>query len=606
MIASLFVLSGCGSNASTSGSDDQASGTESTSATETTLDLSTMFSDRDYETEYTQEDCVEITLDGSTGSCSSDAVSISNSEVRITEEGTYVLQGSFNGMVVIDAEKTDKVQLVLDGVSIASKTTAAIYVLQADKVFLTLAEGTENTLENGGEFVAIDDNNIDAVIYSKDDLTLNGTGSLTIQSPAGHGIVSKDDLAVTGGNYTITAENQGLSGKESVRIADGSFVITAGKDGIHAEDADDSSLGFLYIANGTFDITADGDGISASNTLRVDDGTFTLLTGGGSSSVTKNDSGDWSWDQQGADTTKSEDSTSETASAKGLKATGALAIIGGTFSIDSADDGLHTNAALTITDGTYTIASGDDGIHGDGLTAIAGGTIKITKSYEGIEGLSIAISGGDIEVTASDDGLNAAGGNDQSGAGGYGGFEGNGASEASSDCDIAISGGTLKVNASGDGIDSNGTITVSGGETYVSGPTSNGNGALDYGTDAVISGGIFLAAGSSGMASNFGASSTQGVMMVSISSESENGAISLKDSSGTTLLSWTAAKPFSSVVLSCPEIQEGAAYTVSTDDESTEVTMTSLVYGSSAGGGKTGDRGANGADERKEDGKTQQ
>ena len=178
-----------------------------------------------------------ITLSGGSASSDSDAVQISGSTVTITDEGTYILSGTLNdGMIVVSAEDTDKIQLVLDNVEITSSDSAAIYVLEADKVFITTASGSENSLANGGEYVAIDDNNIDAVIFSKSDLTLNGAGTLTINAAAGHGVVSKDDLVLTSGAYTITAASQGLSGKDSVRIANGTYTITSGKDGIHAEN----------------------------------------------------------------------------------------------------------------------------------------------------------------------------------------------------------------------------------------------------------------------------------------------------------------------------------------------------------------------------------
>ena len=186
-----------------------------------------------------------------------------------------------NGMVIIDAEKTDKIQLVLNGAKISSSTSAAVYVKQADKVFLTTAANTKNKLSNGGTYEAIDDNHIDAVIYSKDDLTLNGKGLLKINAKSGHGIVSKDSLVLTGGRYVITAEKHGLSGKDDICIANGSYRITSGKDGIHAENDDDAAYGFLYISNGTFHITSEGDGISSSYFGQIEGGSFNILAGGG-------------------------------------------------------------------------------------------------------------------------------------------------------------------------------------------------------------------------------------------------------------------------------------------------------------------------------------
>lgn len=232
------------------------------------------------------------------------------------------------------------------------------------------------------------------------------------------------------------------------------------------------------------------------------------------------------------------------------------------------------------------LSSGDDGIHADSNVTIAGGTIDITKSYEGIEGLSIDVTGGESSVLASDDGMNAAGGNDSSG------FEGPGPGgdqfASTEGAYIHISGGILHVNSSGDGIDSNGEITVSGGETYVSGPTNDGNGTLDYSGTAQITGGIFAASGSSGMAQNFDSSSTQGVIMVNVEEQETNTEIALLDISGTKLLGWTAEKEYSSVIVSSPEIQQGETYTLKTGTAEQNITMDSLVYGNPSQGGVPG------------------
>lgn len=217
----------------------------------------------------------------------STGVSISGNIITITKEGTYVLSGALSeGQIVVDADSA-KVQLVLDNADITCASSAAIYVKNADKAFITLAEGSENILMNTAEYEAIDDNNINAVIFSKDDLTLNGKGTLTINSEYGHGIVSKDDLKLVGGTYNITAKNHALSGKDSVRIAAGTYNLTSGKDGIHSENADDDENGFVYIASGDFTIESTGDGIDASYVVQIDDGDFDITAGGGAENVTK-------------------------------------------------------------------------------------------------------------------------------------------------------------------------------------------------------------------------------------------------------------------------------------------------------------------------------
>ncbi|MCJ7836849.1 carbohydrate-binding domain-containing protein [Cuneatibacter sp. NSJ-177] len=553
------------------------------------LSQSEMFTDRDKEIGYDEDASVRIQLGGDTAQCDSEAVEISGGTITIQDEGTFILTGTLNGMVIVDAEDTDKLQLVLDGVSIKSESSAALYIRQADKVFVTLAPGSENTLSNGGSYTAIDENNIDAAVFSKEDLTLNGSGSLNIQAAAGHGIVSKDDLVITSGTYQITALSHGLSGKDSVRIAGGSFNIASGKDGIHAENADDASLGFAYLSDGTFVISSEGDGISAGSILQIENGEFQIQSGGGSANAEQSQSSGQQPGRFPVKETETASASEDTVSTKGLKADGDLLINGGNFTIDSADDACHTNGNLTVNEGTFTISTGDDGFHADAGLVIAGGTIEITESYEGIEGQSIEITGGEIRLTASDDGLNAAGGNDQSG---FGGRRGDDNFASGSNASIHISGGTLFINASGDGIDSNGSLTVSGGAVYVDGPTGGGDGALDYDGVGTITGGVVVAVGSSQMAQNFGSSSTQGSILVSVGSQEAGSTVTLTDESGQELITFQAAKSFDSVAVSCPEITEGASYTLTAGTSENQITMDSLIYGSGGGMGMGGGGGA--------------
>ena len=283
VLAAALVMSSCSGNQSES-KDNKPQATNEANATSTVepiskADITTtdMFTSRDTDASFEESSAVKIQLKDKASTTDSKAVTITDNVITIKDEGVYILSGTLtDGRIEVAAENTDKIQLVLDGVTINSKTSAPIYVSQADKVFITLKEGSGNTLSNGGSFTAIDDTNIDSVIFSKDDLTVNGTGSLTIKSPAGHGIVSKDDLVIGGGTYNIEAANHGITGKDSVRIADGNMTITAGKDGIHAENVDDAKLGFVYIADGTFNLTTTGDGISGAYYTLVENGTYTI------------------------------------------------------------------------------------------------------------------------------------------------------------------------------------------------------------------------------------------------------------------------------------------------------------------------------------------
>ena len=550
-------ISGCSLD-SFSKTTTETSSESSSSATEITyLDADDMFTDRDKEVGYDEDTATAITLSDDASSCDSSSVTISNNTITITDEGTYLLTGSLSdGQVIVDADDK-KVQLVLDSVNINCDTSAALYVKAADKVFVTLASDSENSLSNTSDFVAIDDNNIDAVIFSKDDLTLNGSGTLTVTAKYGHGIVSKDDLVITSGTYQITAAKHALSGKDSVRIADGVLTLDAGTDGIHSENTDNDAKGFIYIANGDISITADSDGFDAEETLQVDGGNI-------------------------------------------------------------------------------EVAAGDDGLHADGDLIITDGTINVTKSYEGLEGMTVTVEDGNISVVSSDDGINAAGdgtseessqngtppekpdgsdstedrpeppsgfdkndnssansnsdsnsdskpadlpdGNGGSGGGngapgGGNGGPGGGMEEATDYNLIQISGGKIYINANGDGIDSNGNLTVTGGEIYVDGPTSGGGGALDCSGTALISGGTVIAVGSSGMAENFDSSSAQGSMITTVSDSMITGDITLTDSEGNTIVSYSPSKEYSSVAISCADLKEGETYTLVAGDTSTSVSL---------------------------------
>ena len=557
-------------SSTTSSSDSTSSGTDTSSDTsDSTSDSGSdsdkqltgddMFSDRDLSGDYSE--CTDITLSKSTASCSDSSVTVADGSVVITKVGTYKLSGTFTGQIIVNVGDSDKVQLVFDNANITKDGSAALYVANADKVFVTIVSGTENTLASTGEFATSDDEtNIDGAIFSKSDITFNGSGTLNVKCESKHGIVTKDDLKITGGTYNITSASQGLSGKDSVRIAGGNITITSGTDGIHSENTDNTEKGYVYISGGTLNITSGKDCIDASGTVDIKDGTFTLKAGGGSSEKTTGDS---------------------TESYKGIKADGVLTISGGTFDIDTLDDAIHSNADVTVSGGTLDISTGDDGIHSGNNTVVSGGEINIAKCYEGLEGQTVTVSGGKVTLTSSDDGINAAGGDNQ----GVGGGFGPDSFSADSEAKITITGGEIHVNASGDGLDSNGDIEISGGTVYVYGPTSNGNGSLDYENNAVITGGTVIMAGSSGMAMNFGSESTQGSILASTGNASAGTAVKLTDSSGNVIAEFTPTVSFQTVVISTPDITSDGTFTLTVGDSTQEITMSGYIYGSGMGGG---------------------
>lgn len=565
-----------GSNIS-GGIDDM--GSEDTGDAEIVISSSDMFTDRDKKTEY-----------DSTKSTVIDLSKASSSTVTLTDEGTYVMRGTLDGTVIVDAKSTDKLHLILDGVSIHSETSAALYIKSADKVVITLADGSENSLSSGDSYVAIDDSNIDSALFSRDDLTVNGTGSLTVTAPAGHGIVCKDDLVFTGGRVTINSASHGIDANDSVRVAGTSVTIDSGKDGVHVENTDDASLGFFYMESGVLTAECEGDGIDAAAYANIAGGALTITAGGGyENGESKSSSGfggfmgggGFGGGRGGSSGSSSTDDSAST-SMKGIKAT-LVSIGGGTFTIDSADDALHANGSLTVTGGVFEIATGDDALHAEEDLTVSGGVINITNSYEGLEALHITVSGGDIRLVATDDGLNAAGGVDSSGTTGGrdgmfgGGFSGGGRGGpgggggmfgGSSDGSITITGGNLYINSSGDGMDANGTLEISGGYTVVVGPTQGDTATLDYDVSATITGGTFIGTGSTMMAQTFSSSENQGVIAVNAGSCKAGTKITLEDAEGNVIIEHAPELNFAVVILSSPDIKKGEEYTLKIGDMS--------------------------------------
>lgn len=326
-----------------------------------------------------------------------ESIQLSGQSVTVDHAGVFVLSGEIeNGQITVEAGNEDKVQLVLSGVTIHQETGAAIQVKSADKVFITLAQGSENTLSAEN----ITEDGVDGVIFAKTDLTLGGPGKLTILSQQGHGIVCKDTLAITGGNYDIQAAGHGISGKDGLNIASGTFAITTGGGSSAAQmkAADDAGMG----------------------------------------------RGPW----QGSGQTED-----ESVKAKGLKSDGPINVLFGIFTLDCADDALHAGGNVSIRGGSWVIQSADDGIHSDMDVTISGGSFEIPYCYEGIEGKNVTINCDRLSITSTDDGINAAGEDADFRIPGMD----NGAI-------ITVEGGDITIVSDGDCLDSNGSILLNGGE----------------------------------------------------------------------------------------------------------------------------------------------
>ena len=530
-----------------------------------------------------------VVCSGSTVTADTDAVRCQNGIVTVTGSAVYEFSGDLTGMLVVDAGKEDTVHLIFNGLQIHSQTSAALYVRKAGRVLVTLAEGTENILSNGGSFQAVDESAIDGAVFSKKDLAFIGNGSLQIQSPAGHGIVCKDNLLMNEGCYTITSAGHGLDANDSIRIGNVSLTIDAGQDGIHAETTDDTTLGFVYLSGGTVKVEAEGDGISAGAWLQLQNGEYDLLCGGGYENGTKANSGGYGGFMGGGpggmggrpggqrpSASAQSDTDTESASMKGLKAMTGLAVNGGKVTIDAADDALHSDLSLVINGGSLTVASGDDAVHAEEVLTVTDCDLNISTCYEGLEAHEIYITGGSVSLVSSDDGINAAGGNDASGTGGRDqmfGPGGPGGHSGNSTGVVAISGGTLYLRASGDGIDSNGSLTITGGYTVVCGPTNGDTAVLDYDNTATIRGGTFIGTGAVMMAQTLQSDSGQGVVAVySQGGFSAGTQITLTDSNGKQIVTYTPELPFQLVILTTPEMKAGTEYTLTVGETSAPVT----------------------------------
>ena len=515
------------------------------------------FTDREMEGTWKTKNAVYITGNGTKCEIDGDNAALADGILTLSADGVYILSGNFTDIVImVSAGDEDKVQLVLDNATIESSKGPAIYLQNADKVFITLPEDSESLVSDGVNYTVTDgDTTLDAAIFSRADLCINGKGTLNVAGNYKHAIVSKDDLVIVHATLTINAASTALDGKDCVMLNGVSASITAGSNGIRSDNAEDEGRGYVYILDSTLTIKSGGDAVQAEKLLRADNAVMTLTTGNGSASVTNTGDEFGSGGGSGGGTSTT---TSDGTSLKGLKSATELEINGGAYVIDTEDDCIHTNGNLTITDGLFTLSSGDDGIHADSELLISGGDFVITKSYEGIEASKLMIAGGTFDITASDDGLNAAGGVDGSGNnefGGSGGF-------SSSRGEIIISGGYMHVNSSGDGIDANGNITVTGGVTLVSGPTAEMNSAFDYDGQAHVSGGILIATGSSGMAQSFSSAENQGCMFFSANNAPAGVNIAIVDENNLVVVSFTPDTKYSSVAVTAPGLQVGKTYYV--------------------------------------------
>lgn len=487
---------------------------------------------------YTESEVVDIKLSGTSATVDGDGAKADGGTVTITAAGTYRLSGTLSaGQIVVNAPD-GTVRLILDGVTITSSTTAAIAATEVGELIVVLAEGSTNTLTDTSSYA--EDADVNAALFSAGDLTVTGTGALTVHGRGNDAIASKDGLVIASGSITVEAKDDGIRGKDYVVLDGGTLVVTAGGDGVKADNEEDADAGFVSITGGTATLKTGGDGVDAVTDLVMTGGTVTVTSGGGHTVAPTDD-----------------------ASTKGLKSGVITVLDKGTVKVDSSDDAVHSDGAVHVVAAEVTAASGDDGVHAEGTLQIDGGTVDVTSSVEGFEGKDIVLNDGSVQITSSDDGLNASGSTGETSDNAGGGPGGGG--EAAGDFTATVTGGTLVINANGDGFDSNGTATITGGTVVVNGPEGNGNGALDVNGSFTVSGGVLLATGSAGMAVAPGTDSAQGWLAATVESGIAAGTtVHIVDGDGKVVATFVTSKQAQSIVYSSSAIESGQEYQVYT------------------------------------------
>ncbi len=500
------------------------------------------YSDSDYFTENDQlsgwdtSSATYITLEGDTISISGNNAYVYEGSVVISGSGKYVITGTLDdGYISVDANANSKVWILFQGVDVSCSDNACLRVDEADKVFLTLAEGTENFLAGGEDLSeeALEDGTY-GVIFAHDDLTINGNGSLNIRAGYRHGIKANDDMVITGGNITVNAPADGIHVNDSFRLKDASVSITAGDDGILTENEDS----FFYLESGDITVDAEDDGIHSNGDVIIAGGAITMEAGD-----------------------------------DGIHADGSIEIEGGVIKLNSCYEGIEAGK-ITVSGGDITIYPADDGFNASSGSSAEGnmfgnggrGPGNAMDQQNRMDPSSIPEADNlPMQIPET--------GNEQQ--------------EAQEDTEnyIRISGGTITIiNEKGndaDGLDSNGDIFISGGDIRISLADSGTNSAIDVATEAggvaEVSGGTVIACGSNAMAEMFDLTSSQCSVMYNISSGIEAGAcLSVKDGEGTEILSWEVPCSFSSAVLSSPAMQIGESYTVTFDENEETITLSEI------------------------------
>lgn len=510
------------------------------------LDVDTHYSEQDLSWDTSSETAIDLSNPTAT-----DGVTVEDGTLTITKAGTYKLSGEYQGQIKVETADSDAVRLVLDNANITNSSGAALNVVNADEVILYSASGTTNTISDGADYTATGEDDPDAVVYSKADMTIAGEGTLKVNGNHEDGIHTSDGLVIASGTLEVNAANTGIKGKDYVDILGGTINVTAQQDGIKSTNDTDEGKGWTRLSNGTVTVNAGDDGFKASRVVEISGGFLTVEQ-----------------------------------SDEGIEAQ-YINVSGGDVNVTSADDGMNASLKTSNSESTDSSENTSDTANqqqnNQQQGSLPGGQQSGTSNQQqqGM-GQPPAMPGGNAQDGTSQNGTTGTGqqGMGQPPQGGMPGGGGGGTFEVI-DAAINVSGGHVTVNAEGDGIDSNGVTTLSGGTLIVNGPSQGGNAALDTNGDLLLNGATVLSGSTADMFEAPSTNSTSGYLKLTNSSGFEQGStVQVADSSGKVVANYKVTKSNVQLVLvSSSSIVKGQSYTAYTTTSAVDSNATSLASG---------------------------
>ena len=551
------------------------------------LDVDTHYSEQDLSWDTSSETAIDLSNPTAT-----DGVTVEDGTLTITKAGTYKLSGEYQGQIKVETADSDAVRLVLDNANITNSSGAALNVVNADEVILYSASGTTNTISDGADYTATGEDDPDAVVYSKADLTIAGEGTLKVNGNHEDGIHTSDGLVIASGTLEVNAANTGIKGKDYVDILGGTINVTAQQDGIKSTNDTDEGQGWTRLSNGTVTVNAGDDGFKASRVVEISGGSLTveqsdegieaqyINVSGGDVNVTSADDGmNASLKTSDSESTDSSANTSDAANQQqNNQQQGSLpgGQQNGTSNQQQQGTGQPPQGQPPAMSG-----SSQDGTSQNGTTGTGQQQNNAQNQGNQNMGQPPAMPGGNAQDGTSQNGTTGTGqqGMGQPPQGGMPG--GGGGTFEVVDAAINVSGGNITVNAEGDGIDSNGVTTLSGGTLIVNGPSQGGNAALDTNGDLLLNGATVLSGSTADMFEAPSTNSTSGYLKLTNSSGFEQGStVQVADSSGKVVANYKVTKSNVQLVLvSSSSIVKGQSYTVYTTTSAVDSNAASLASG---------------------------